>query len=297
MNNDIDVVIAYVDSSDINWHKQCLEYCTSIDEKRFRSFDNLNYLMRLIDKNLPFIRNVYLVVSSMSQVPTFINKDTVKIVLHEDIIPKKYLPTFNILEIELFFNRIPGISDRFIYFNDDMFPLKPLKEDMFFNRNMPCLKMKYLSHPQTRFGFFCLNNKHLIEKDLNKKLDNEYGYWIPFHSALPLFKSDYDYFWEKYPDELYNSLSKFREDKNYTQYLFSMYRYYTNRYLPTFLDFEYGQFNTLTLDSIMRIIKNKECSIFCINDDGLQDGEFNNTKKMINESFEFIVPNICKYEV
>ena len=297
MDTDIDIVIAYVDCSDPEWQKEYFKYSNKIDQNRFRSFDNLNYLLRLIDKNLKFIRNIFLVVSSESQVSSFINKNNIKIVLHKDIIPKEYLPTFNILEIELFFNRINGLSDRFIYFNDDMFPLRKINSDSFFNMDKPCLKMKFNSYPISKFGFFCLNNKHLIEKDLNRKLDHEYGYWTPFHSALPLFKSDYDYFWDKYSNELYSSLSKFRELKNYTQYLFSMYRFYTKNYVETFLDFEYIQFNTFTLEEIVQIIRNKECSMICINDNGLDNKNFDEYKEKINESFNLIVPNKCKYEV
>ena len=294
---DIDIVIAYVDCNDPVWKEEYFKYSNVIDRKRFRSFNNLHYLLRLIDKNLTFARNIFLVVSSESQVPSNINKDNVKIILHKDIIPKEYLPTFNILEIELFFNRIPGLSNKFIYFNDDMFPLRKLNVNSFFNNDKPCLKMKFCSYPTSEFGFFCLNNKHLIEKDLSKKLDVEYGYWIPIHSALPLFKSDYDYFWNKYSRELYTSLSKFRELKNYTQYLFSMHRFYTQNFEKLLLDFEYIQFDTFELEEISQIIENKECSMICINDNGLLDKNFEESKTRINKSFELIVPNKCKYEV
>ena len=48
------------------------------------------------------------------------------IVCHEDFIPQKFLPTFNSHTIEWNFHRIPGLTEQFVYFNDDMFLLKPV---------------------------------------------------------------------------------------------------------------------------------------------------------------------------
>jgi len=56
----------------------------------------------------------------------------INIVLHEDIIPEKYLPTFNSTTIEMFLCKIKGLSEHFIYFNDDMFPVMPHSMNDFF---------------------------------------------------------------------------------------------------------------------------------------------------------------------
>ena len=51
---------------------------------------------------MPWIRNLYLIVSNKEQVPAWVNQENVKIVLHEDIIPAQFLPTFNSTAIEMF---------------------------------------------------------------------------------------------------------------------------------------------------------------------------------------------------
>ena len=66
--------------------------------------------------------------------PDWLNLDCPKLrfIKHEDYIPKKYLPTFNSHTIELNFNRIKELSERFVYFNDDMFIIDYMEKSDFF---------------------------------------------------------------------------------------------------------------------------------------------------------------------
>ena len=64
---EIDYVITYVDGSDPEWQKE-YEKATGkkIDtdkSERFRSWDNLRYNLRAVEKNMPWINKVHLVVS------------------------------------------------------------------------------------------------------------------------------------------------------------------------------------------------------------------------------------------
>lgn len=130
----IDAVISYVDGSDPIWLESYQQFRNSdLKEKstskdaavgnRFRSCDELKYCLRSINKFAPWIRNIYLVVSSPSQLPSWLNKNSPKlqIVSHSDFIPLTYLPTFNSHVIEAHLHRISGLSEIFLYFNDDVF--------------------------------------------------------------------------------------------------------------------------------------------------------------------------------
>ena len=204
--NEIDVVLPYVNHNDLYWQSQIKQYTTEIDLERFRSFDNLDILLKLINKNMPWVRNIYLVVSSDTQITDDIRRiPKVKVVLHKDIMPDWLLPTFNILTIEFYFCFIPDLADRFIYFNDDMFPLKRLEPTDFFKNFKPCLDMKFLPQPKTKFGLFCLNNKRLIEELLGKKLGGDFEYWCPKHYCLPILKDTCIFFWQMFPNELKQS--------------------------------------------------------------------------------------------
>src|SRR4051812_579402 len=45
---------------------------------------------------------------------------------HSDIIPREFLPTYNSNVIDSYLHLIPGLTDIFLYFNDDVFVNSPL---------------------------------------------------------------------------------------------------------------------------------------------------------------------------
>lgn len=142
----MDIVITYVDGLDPLWQK---DYEVTVGSapltKRFRDWGTLKYLLRGIERYMPFIRNVYLVVSRRSQVPSWVNTENLKIVLHEDIIPSEYLPVFNSAAIEMFLHRIDGLDEEYIYFNDDIFPLRECSSTDFFvySKESDCQKLAH----------------------------------------------------------------------------------------------------------------------------------------------------------
>ena len=81
----------------------------------------MRYKFRSIATNAPWIRNLYMIVETPSQVPSWLNQDAVKIIYHRDIIDGIYLPTYNSTTIEMFINRIKGLSEYFLYGNDDFY--------------------------------------------------------------------------------------------------------------------------------------------------------------------------------
>ncbi len=98
----------------------------SLASSHFRSIDELKYSLRSVEQYAPWIRHVYIVTDG--QVPRWLNLShpRVSIVPHEAIFPdRRHLPSFSSHAIELHMHRIPGLSRRFIYFNDDIFLGRP----------------------------------------------------------------------------------------------------------------------------------------------------------------------------
>jgi UDP-N-acetylglucosamine-lysosomal-enzyme len=88
---------------------------------RFRDNQELRYSLRSIWKYAPWVRNVYLVTNG--QVPHWLNIDhpRLTVVPHDQIFPNtEHLPCFSSPAIESHLHRIPGLSDMFLYFNDDV---------------------------------------------------------------------------------------------------------------------------------------------------------------------------------
>lgn len=57
---------------------------------------------------------------------------------HEDFLPPEVLPTFSSHAIEMNLHRIPGLTEHFVYFNDDTFLIRPVSETAFFRDGLPC---------------------------------------------------------------------------------------------------------------------------------------------------------------
>lgn len=139
---DIDFVITWVDGNDLEWKREKaarmghtdMDISVNADDRkeRYRDWDNLRYWFRGMEKYAPWVRKVHFV--TWGHIPQWLNTKHPKlnIVCHEDFIPQKFLPTFNSHTIEWNFHRIPGLTEQFVYFNDDMFLLKPVYMEDFF---------------------------------------------------------------------------------------------------------------------------------------------------------------------
>lgn len=132
----IDIVIAWVDGNDLELKKKRHKYLTGEDASdavsatRFASNNEIYYNIASILKYVPFYRNIFVVADN--QRPEFIDEfaaqglcsaDKIRVVDHREIFNgyEEHLPTFNTRSIETMLWNIEGLSDYFIYLNDDFF--------------------------------------------------------------------------------------------------------------------------------------------------------------------------------
>ncbi|XP_069620379.1 N-acetylglucosamine-1-phosphotransferase subunits alpha/beta isoform X2 [Ranitomeya imitator] len=104
-----------------------------VSASRFEDNEELRYSLRSIEKHAPWVRHVFIVTNG--QIPSWLNLDNprVTIVSHQDIfLNTSHLPTFSSPAIESHIHRIPGLSQKFIYMNDDvMFGTHVWPDDFF----------------------------------------------------------------------------------------------------------------------------------------------------------------------
>jgi len=142
----VDVVYTWVDGSDSKWlekKKLALEKSARCYQAegvsgvgRFRSNDELKYSLRSVARFAPWIRRVFIVTDD--QVPDWLDTSNsrVEIVDHKDIFDNKDdLPSFNSQAIEMRLHHITGLSERFLYFNDDFFLGRPTSVSDFFHES------------------------------------------------------------------------------------------------------------------------------------------------------------------
>ena len=154
----------------------------------------------------------------------------IRIVFHSQFMPKEVLPTYNSRAIEMYLHRIDGLSERFLYGNDDMFPLAPMQEDDFFRDGLPCLHWKMKSYnPSKAFHMACLNGLNFVAAEFGKHYESE---WIHIgHNVVPMIKSTCEMFWERWPKKMQESVTTFRLPRNYNQYIYSWWQILSDQYV------------------------------------------------------------------
>ena len=98
-----------------------------------------------LEHNAPWLRKIWIIVDEQSPDLSRLSaalRAKVHLVDHSEIFANHgaALPTFNSLAIETFMWNIKDISDRFIYFNDDVFLTAPCQKSDFFSPSGPILR-------------------------------------------------------------------------------------------------------------------------------------------------------------
>lgn len=152
--NNIDAVVTWVDGNDPihNQKRNSYEHSGNIqtipssqDITRFINNGELEFCLLALLKNAPWINSIHIVTDN--QKPNFTSKilknsNKIKIVDHQDIFKnyENFLPTFNSISIESMLHFIPGLSEKYVYLNDDFIILKAVKEEDFFIKDKAVLK-------------------------------------------------------------------------------------------------------------------------------------------------------------
>ena len=291
----MDVVITYVDGLDPLWQGDYEKHTNiTILEKRFRDWGTLRYLMRGIEVNMPFVRKVHLVVARDSQVPEWVNRDTVNVVLHKDIIPEQFLPTFNCNPIELHIHRIKGLSERYIYFNDDVFPLKKCEPTDFFVDGKGQLGMSRHLFSFDMFKKICRNSDVVARKALGMK--PSLFFLRPQHVCTPMIKSECEEMYKRVEEELHSSITMTRTAKNISQYVFLNYMYLNGTLQNRRLSKRHFSLGITSAEKLRKFILNPTNTFTCINDVQLSQERFEELRKVLLEAFDALLPNKSKYE-
>lgn len=291
----MDIVITYIDGLDPLWQKEYEEYTnTPILEKRFRDWGTLRYLFRGIEFNMPFIRKVHLVVARDSQVPEWINRDQVHIVLHKDIIPAEHLPTFNSNTIEMHLHRIEDLDEEYLYFNDDIFPMKPCRPTDFFRGGKGVIGMSRHIIATDMFKHICRNSDRLARKALGLKPS-----WLflrPQHICAPMLKSENARLYEQMKSEILSSLTRIRNSKNFTQYLYTDYLYLQGKIIPERLSKQHFSVGITSAKRLRRFIEQPTRKLVCVNDVKLSEERYLSLRATLHEAFERRFPQKSRFE-
>ncbi|WP_196595210.1 Stealth CR1 domain-containing protein [Pectinatus frisingensis] len=332
-NFPIDFTVCWVDGNDPAWQKQKDLYDpdSNGDKRvsRYRDWDNLQYWFRGVEKFAPWVNKVHFI--TWGHLPAWLNTDNPKlnIVRHEDYLLPQYMPTFNSSPLELNLHRIKGLADHFVSFNDDMFIIKPVSRDLFFQNTLPtdfCIVTAISSPvkndimPFIKFNSMAILNanfdkKEQVHKHFDKWVSLKYGWnalrnlifsgehhfrgFSNNHLPYSFLKSTYDDIWAKENDVLdESSCHKFRNRGDVDQWLIRYWQLVKGDFEPIGRHtkgrvFEiYG--SVADNAGLYETIKAQNMPMICINDNDNID--FSGIKQCIIDSFEKILPEKSSFE-
>lgn len=309
----IDIVVTYVYERDKKWaqnfhyykEREILEHKTTRDNRqafgieRTREWDTFKYWFRGIENNCPWINKVFLIVQNENHIPKWLNKNhsKLRIVYHDEYIPKELLPTFNAMTIGMYVSNIKDLSENYIMSDDDFYFLSPLKEDHFFKNNKPVhLKNEIKYEP-----YYTGNSDGVFFEILNHDLEFEYeltGQKIKYgiyHLPEARKKSFEQDILKNHADEIKECFikSKFRNKFNLCHTVYSDLLK-INNIVEWGNPYENSCYCTLKSNVNFNLYWNKD--IVCFNDTELLD-DYQATKNKFIEFLQNKFPNKSSYEV
>ena len=291
----MDIVITYVDGNDPVWKRDYEKYTNvPVMQKRFRDWGTLKYLLRGIETNMPFIRNVYLVVSHSSQVPEWADQSQLKIVLHRDIIPADYLPTFNCNPIEMHLHRIEGLDEEYLYFNDDLYPLAPCRPEDFFRNGRGVLGFSRHFLSSGMYKKICRNSDTHARKALGLK--PSFCFVRPQHTCTPMFRSECEQLYSILERDILASLTRVRTSGNLNQYLFLDYQLYKGRMINEKISNKHYSVAVTPPEKLKSFILSPTRNLMCVNDVRLSEERYLKLRSAMIEAFEQKFPHKSRFE-
>ncbi len=238
----IDAVITWVDGNDPILNAKRQKYGTSKDfarndvagATRYANIGEIYWCVASINRFAPWIRKIYIVTDGQNpHLEPFLEKHfpngyiPIEIVDHTVIFKgyEQFLPTFNACAIETMLWRIPGLSEHYIYFNDDTIITSPVsKQDFFVGDNgVMCIAdwvctawaRLLLSLKPKRDGKKVWSYKGMM-LNASKILGDKFLFPRINHTPKGLLKSYYEEFFAKHPDLLIHNIQyKFRNAEEY----------------------------------------------------------------------------------
>ncbi|MDO5292851.1 MAG: stealth family protein [bacterium] len=330
-NNKIDFVIIWVDGNDPKWQAEKNLYDQSNDkgdstEVRYRSWDNLQYWFRGVEKFAPWVNKIHFV--TWGHLPEWLDVTNPKlnIVNHKDYIPEEYLPTFNANTIELNLHRIEGLAEQFVYFNDDMFITNHVKPTDFFKDGKPrdIFALNCIYFGEKSAGFFNGNDLEVINKNFDKKevMKRDFFKWFnpvngmkslvrtaalsiwPWfpgfyynHLPSPFLKSTFETVWKTEPKMLHETcMDKFRTKSNVNQWVIKFWQLADGNFIPR--SPKYGKcfhIKDKTFQSTLHAIEHGSYKVICVNDT-IETSNFEKQKQQVLNSYQKWLPEMSSFE-
>ncbi|QRX91945.1 stealth family protein [Streptomyces noursei] len=307
----IDVVYTWVDGADPAWQRRRAGFAgaayheEAANAARYADHEELRFSLRSLAMYAPWVRNVYLVTDDQTPAWLDTSRPGIKVVSHREIFDDPaLLPTFNSHAIESQLHRIDGLSEHFLYFNDDVFLGAELTPKDFFLANgltkfFPSPALVPLGPPspedvpvsvagknnraliQERFGTTPVRKMrhvpHALTRSVLGEIEREFGEQHR-RTAAQRFRSGTDL---SIPSSLYH-----------------YYAFHTRRALPGDVEYVYLDVaHPNTANRLDRLLLRRDKGVFCLNDTLSTEDDLERSTALLRPFLESYFPVPSRYEL
>lgn len=309
---EIDVVFSWVDGASLEFQRARAKRMESYvigegdgSEARFRQLDELKYALRSIHLYAPWVRNIYIATDSPR--PAWLaDHPRVTIVPSEEMFADvTVLPTHNSHAVESQLHHISGLSEHFLYSNDDMFFGRAVSPSAFFS---PGGITKFIE-ATTRIGTGASNversgfenaarvNRRLLAERFGRVITRHLE-----HAATPLRKSVMAELEREFPDDFARTAaSRFRQatDISVTNSLYHYYSLLTGRaVVQTAARVKYVDTTMRSgIDDMRMLLESRDYDFFCLNDGSFPELSGEERTAAVTEFLESYYPVPAPWEV
>ena len=332
-HEEIDFVVTWVDGQDETWRQERARYSSTPGEDnsecRFRDWGLLKYWFRGVEKFAPWVRRIHFV--TWGHLPQWldITNPKLNVVRHEDYIPKEFLPTFNSRILEIYMNRINGLSEHFVYFNDDMFLIRQSKPEHFFKNGKPCDMLSFQPIAALKDdSIWChaqLNNILILSKYFNKRENvkqqpGKYFYLgypllrvlynilelrislytglYTVHGPSPFCRETFQEIWDRESEALTSmTVNRFRSQNDLTPYLFREWQKLSGNFCAKNVQKDLSYYGIAEDNrELIRTIQKQKSRVICINDTHATR-DIARVREEIQAAFQHILPEPSSFEL
>lgn len=306
----VDVVYTWVDGSAPEWQRRRAEFghggyhAESANAARYISRDELRYSLRALEQNAPWVRHIYLVTDRQRPEWLGLRSPRLTVVDHTEIFEDPAaLPTYNSHAIESQIHHIEGLSEHFLYFNDDMFLGRPVTPQDFFLSNgmtrtffspsqVPRSELTLGDRPVDAAG---KNNRQIILDSFGSAIIQKLR-----HAPYALRRSVLYEMESEFADAHYGtSHSRFRSatDISIPSSLYHYYAYFTGRAVPSNISFSYLDLAKPEISRRLGILlARRDRQAFCINDTVSSVSDVNRQTLMLRSFLDSYFPVPSSFE-
>ncbi|MFD4989916.1 stealth family protein [Streptomyces sp. NPDC058374] len=271
---------------------------------RYTSHDELRYSLRSLQMYAPFLRNIYIVTDG--QTPSWLDTSApgVQVVDHKDIFrTPDALPVFNSHAIGTQLHRIAGLSEHYLYFNDDIFLGRPVTPGHFFHGNgiaklpfSPSQLGLGLPHPEEPAPNSAGKNvRRLLRQEHGRMTVNKFA-----HTPHPQIRSVMRDIEERFAEDVDRTArSRFRAPTDIAMGASFHHHqaFLTGRAVPATYKTRYVDVARPDADErLEELVANRRFDFFCLNDVNTPVEEQDAVNRKINTFLETYFPFPSRYE-